>query len=65
MVVLSLTLKAKVNRMVNIIVGVLLVLVLLGTQFVGKEETWFYYQFYELLEALFIAFIILDRMEVA
>ena len=58
MVVLSLTLKARVNRMVNIIVGILHVLVLLGTQFVGKEETWFYYQFYELLEALFIAFII-------
>jgi hypothetical protein len=58
MVLLSLVLKARVNRLVNIVVGILHVLVLLGTQFVGEGETWFYYRFYELLEALFLALII-------
>ena len=58
MVLLSLTLKARANRLVNIIVGIFHVLVLLGTQFVGEGETWFYWRFYELLEALFLALII-------
>jgi predicted tellurium resistance membrane protein TerC len=58
MVLLSLTLKARVNRLVNIVVGILHVLVLLGTQFVGEGETWFYWRLYELLEALFLALII-------
>ena len=58
MVLLSLTLKARANRLVNIVVGILHVLVLLGTQFVGEGETWFYWRFYELLEALFLALII-------
>jgi hypothetical protein len=58
MVLLTLTLKAKANRWVNIVVGILHVLVLLGTQFVGEGETWFYWRFYELLEALFLALII-------
>jgi hypothetical protein len=43
---------------VNIIVGVLHILVLVGTQFVGEGEAWFYWRFYELLEALFLALII-------
>ena len=58
MVLLSLTLKARANRLVNIIVGILQVLVLLGTQFVGEGETWFYWRLYELLEAVFIALIV-------
>jgi hypothetical protein len=58
MVLLSLTLKAKANRLVNIVVGILHVLVLIGTQFVGEGETWFYWRFYELLEALFLVLII-------
>jgi hypothetical protein len=58
MVFLSLTLKAKANRLVNIIVGVLHILVLVGTQFVGEGETWFYWRLYELLEALFLGLII-------
>jgi hypothetical protein len=58
MVLLSLTLKARANRLVNIVVGILHVLVLLGTQFVGEGETWFYWRLYELLEALFLALII-------
>jgi hypothetical protein len=58
MVLLSLTLKARANRLVNIIVGILHILVLLGTQFVGEGETWFYWRLYELLEALFLVLII-------
>jgi hypothetical protein len=58
MVLLSLTLKARVNRLVNIIVGILHILVLIGTQFVGEGETWFYWRLYELFEALFIVLII-------
>ncbi len=58
MVLLSLTLRARANRLVNIIVGILHVLVLLGTQFVGEGETWFYWRLYELLEAVFLALII-------
>ena len=58
MVLLSLTLKARANRMVNIVVGILHILVLISTQFVGDEKTWFYWRFYELLEALFLALII-------
>ena len=38
MIVLSLTLKARVNRLVNIIMGFFQVLVLVGTQFVGDSE---------------------------
>jgi hypothetical protein len=59
MVLLSLTLKAKANRLVNIIVGVFHVLVLLGTQFVGDGgEVWYYWRLYEVLEAVFLALII-------
>ena len=58
MVLMSLTLKARVNRFVNIVVGILHVFVLIGTQFVGDGETWFYWRFYELLELLFLALII-------
>jgi hypothetical protein len=58
MVLLSLTLKARANRLVNIVAGIFHVLVLIGTQFVGEGETWFYWRLYELLEALFLALII-------
>ena len=58
MILLSLTLKARANRLVNIVVGILHILVLIGTQFIGEGETWFYWRFYELLEALFLALII-------
>ena len=59
MVLMSLTLKARTNRLVNIVAGILHVLVLIGTQFVGEGETWYYWRFYELLEALFLALIIM------
>jgi len=58
MILLSLTLKARANRLVNIIVGILHVFVLLGTQFVGEGEVWLYWRLYEVLEAGFLALII-------
>lgn len=58
MVLLSLTLRARANRLVNIIVGILHIIVLVGTQFVGEGGVWFYWRLYELLEALFLALII-------
>jgi hypothetical protein len=58
MILLSITLKARVVRLVNIVVGIFHILVLLGTQFVGEGDTWFYWRFYEILEALFLVFII-------
>jgi hypothetical protein len=58
MVLLSLILKAGVNRWVNIVVGILHIFVLLGTQFVGESDVWLYWRFYELLEAVFLVLII-------
>ncbi len=58
MILLSLTLQARVNRLVNIVVGIFHIFVLLGTQFVGEGETWLYWRLYELLEALFLVLII-------
>ena len=58
MVLLSLTLKARANRLVNIIIGTLHILILIGTQFVGEGETWYYWRFYELLEGLILALIV-------
>ena len=58
MVLLSLILKARVNRLLNIVVGIFHIIVLTGTQFVGESETWLYWRFNELLEALFLVLII-------
>ena len=58
MVLLSLILKARMNRIVNIVVGIFHFLVLLGTQFVGEGETWFFWRLYELMEALFLILIV-------
>jgi hypothetical protein len=58
MILLSLTLKARVNRLVNIVAGIFHIFVLLGTQFVGEGETWIYWRLYELMEALFLVLII-------
>ena len=58
MILLSLTLKAKANRWVNIVVGIFHIFVLIGTQFVGESASWFYWRFYELLELLFLVLII-------
>lgn len=58
MILLSLTLKAKANRLVNIIIGIFHIFVLLGTQFVGEGQVWLYWRFYEVLEAVLLVYII-------
>ena len=57
MVLLSLTLKAKLNRIVNIIVGIFHIIVLVSSSFVG-EGIWAYYALYMIFEAVFIILII-------
>ena len=57
MVFLSLTLKAKVNRWVNIILGIFHAGVLLASLFV-PGEIWAYSALYMIFEAVFIALII-------
>ena len=57
MIFLSLALPAKVNRWVNIIVGIVYVVVLVLVNLI-PAETWAYYAFYEILEAVFIALIV-------
>ena len=47
MVLMSIILKARANRLVNIVIGILHVLILIGTQFVGEGETWYYWRLYE------------------
>jgi hypothetical protein len=58
MIILSLTLRAGLNRWVNIVAGIFHLLVLVGTQFVGEGEVWIYWRLYELLEAVLIVLII-------
>lgn len=58
MVLFSLILKARGNRIVNIVMGFFHILVLIGTQFIGESETWLYWRFNELLEAFFLVLII-------
>ena len=57
MVFLSLTLKAKVNRWVNIILGIFHAGVLLASLFV-PGEIWAYSALYMIFEAVFIALIV-------
>ena len=57
MIFLSLALPAKVNRVVNIIVGIVYAGVLVPALLV-PGETWVYYVFYEILEVVFIALIV-------
>ena len=58
MILLSLVLKAGANRWVNILVGIFHILILIATQFVGEGESWIYWRFNEVLEALFLVLII-------
>jgi len=58
MVLLSVTLKARVNRLLNIIAGIFHILVLITTQFIGDGDTWYYWRFYELLELIVLLLII-------
>ena len=58
MILLSLTLKARANRVVNIIAGIFHILLLVGTQFVGESASWFYWRLYEVLEVVLLLLII-------
>ena len=57
MIFLSLTLKAKLNRMVNIIVGIFHMVVLVGTMLV-PGDLWVFYATYMVFEAVFIILIV-------
>ena len=57
MIFLSLTLKAKLNRMVNIIVGIFHMVVLVGTLLV-PGDLWVFYATYMVFEAVFIILIV-------
>ena len=54
MVLLSVTLKPRSNRFVNMTVGIFLI----ATQFIGDEEPWWYWRFYELLELVVLLLVI-------
>ncbi|MBO0322646.1 hypothetical protein J0X14_10090 [Muricauda sp. CAU 1633] len=58
MVLLCVTLKARANRLANIIVGIFHIFVLVGTQFIGEQDAWFYWRLYELLELILLLLII-------
>jgi hypothetical protein len=57
MVILSLKLKAKLNRLVNIIVGIFHIIVLVSTLSVGGD-LWAFYALYMVFEAVFIILIV-------
>ena len=56
MIVLSLTLKARANRWTNIIVGVLQIVVVLGSNFIGKPEA--HYLFGSAVELVLLSLIV-------
>ncbi|RAJ11519.1 DUF6326 family protein [Arenibacter echinorum] len=58
MVLLSVTIKARANRLVNIIMAIFHILVLIATQFIGEGETWLYWRLYEILELTLLLLII-------
>jgi hypothetical protein len=57
MIVLSLTLKPGINRWVNIIVSFLHIVLIIITRFV-PAKIWYYYIYYQSIEAIFHSMII-------
>ena len=57
MILLSLILKPSINRWVNIIVSFLHILLIIVTRFV-PAKIWYYYIYYQLIEAIFHSLII-------
>ena len=51
MIILSLILKPRINRWVNIIVSFLLILLIIITRFV-PSKIWYYYIYYQSIEAI-------------
>ena len=58
MILLSLVLRARPNRMANVIVGSFHIVLLVATQFVGQGDVWLYWRTMELFELLFLALIV-------
>jgi len=58
MVFLSLALKAKVNRWVNIILGIFHIGIMVTVTLLVPGETWAHYALYMILEAVFMVLII-------
>lgn len=58
MVILSVTLKARLNYSLNIIIGIFHIVVLIATQFIGEQDVWLYWRFYEFLEFILLLVII-------
>jgi len=59
MIFLSFALPAKVNRWVNIILGIFHMVIFIPFMFVGGgEETWAHYALYQIFEAVFIVLIV-------
>jgi len=56
MVFLSLTLKPKVNRWANIIVGIFNIVIVLSSNFIG--EPWAYYIFASIVEVVLLSLIV-------
>ncbi len=56
MIVLSLTLKAKANRWTNIIVGILQIVVVLSSNFIGESEA--HYIFGSVVEVVLLSLIV-------
>ena len=52
MIILSLTLKPGINRWVNIIISFLHILLIIATRFV-PAKIWYYYLYYQSVEAVF------------
>jgi len=57
MILLSLILKPSINRWVNIIVSFLHILLIIVTRFV-PAKIWYYYIYYQSIEAIFHSLII-------
>ena len=58
MVILSVALPARANRLANIAMGAFHILVLIGTQFIGEEAVWYYWRLYEVLELILMIYIV-------
>jgi len=60
MIIISLTLKPKINRYINIVVALVYVFVEIGNM-IG--ETWIYYLVYGIIEVIITVFIILKAIK--
>lgn len=59
-VILTVTLKSKAAKIINISFGIFHILVLITTQFVGDSKTWIYWRVNELFQATILILIIIS-----